>query len=357
MSNDNSRSKYPHRLGLSLMFAAIIFLFLLITTLLVGAIMLFRVRNGYISPNALLHTENIIFSMVVWSIVLGFLLSLIMAKISLHPVKKVINAMDALAHGDFRTRLSFSDPLSHLSTAKEIETGFNHMAGELEKTEMLRSDFVNNFSHEFKTPIVSIAGFADLLLEGNVTPEEEKEYLRVIAEESHRLADLATNVLNLTRVENQTILSDVTRFNLSEQLRNCLLLLENKWTDKDLIPEADFGEVFCSGNRELLQQVWVNLLDNAVKFADPGTVLRVTITEAPDQLMIAVANTGKEIPPEDTENLFRKFWQGDVSHASQGNGIGLSVVKAVTELHGGHVVVSSGSGKTVFTVVLPREHE
>lgn len=344
-----------HRFGLSFLFAAVIFVFLLLTILITGGIMLLRVRHGLFSPSGSTpNMEEMIFSMAVWSIALGAILSILLVKFSLKPVKQVINSMDSLAHGDFKTRLNFSEKLNRFPTAAEVSGSFNHMAEELEQTEMLRSDFVNNFSHEFKTPIVSIAGFADLLLEGNLSPEEQKEYLKVISEESHRLSDMATNVLNLTRVENQSILTDVTRFNLSEQIRNCLLLLEGKWSEKDLNPDADIGEVMYEGSRELLQQVWINLLDNAIKFADPGTDLRIAITETADDIMVAVTNTGPEIPAEDLERVFQKFWQGDASHASPGNGIGLSVVKAVAELHGGKAFASSGGRKTVFTIVLPR---
>lgn len=131
---------------------------------------------------------------------------------------------------------------------------------------MLRSDFINNFSHEFKTPIVSIAGFAKLLRRGNLTDEQKEEYLEVIEEESLRLSAMANNVLNLTRVENQTILTEVTRFNLSEQIRGAVLLLAEKWTPKNLYMDMQFGEHMICANEELLKQVWINLLDNAIKF-------------------------------------------------------------------------------------------
>lgn len=349
------RTARTHRLSLSFGVSAVIFAFLLVTVVVAGGIMLLRVRNGLFSPReSLPGTEALIFSMAVWSLVLGFILSIVLVRITMKPVRQVIRSMDSLAHGNFSTRLEFSETVSHLPTAADISDSFNHMAEELEQTEMLRSDFVNNFSHEFKTPIVSVAGFADLLLEGDLSPEEQREYLKVISEESHRLADMATNVLNLTRVENQSILTDVTRFNLSEQIRNCVLLLENKWSEKELAPDIDIGEIMYEGNRDLLQQVWLNLLDNAIKFADRGTDLRVTITETPSEIMVAVTDTGVEIPADSLDRIFRKFWQADPSHSAAGNGIGLSVVKAVTELHGGKVVASSAAHKTVFTVVLPK---
>ncbi len=340
-----------------ILFSAVTFLFIFITSLIAAGVLLYLVSHDLLTPGeARLRPEGVIFRMVVWSCALGTLLSVLFGRISLYPINRVIDAMNRLAHGDFKTRLVFPAGLDRHPTAVEVSDSFNHMAEELEKTEMLRSDFVNHFSHEFKTPIVSIAGFADLLLEdGRMTEEERQEYLRIISEESHRLSDMATNVLNLTKIENQTILTDVTVFNVSEQIRSCLLLLESKWTEKELSLDVDFGEYQYSGNRELLKQVWLNLIDNAVKFADQGGTLKIGITETPEDLIVSVSDTGTEIPRESVGFIFNKFYQADESHATQGNGIGLSIVKAIVELHGGKVIPSSGGGTTVFAVVLPKK--
>lgn len=349
------KRKHKPRLALTILFSAVIFLFIFITSMIVGGILLFMVKHNLLTPDETRpRPELIIFNMVIWSTALGVLLSVLVGLISLRPVNRVIDAMNSLAHGDFKTRLALSSRFRHHPTAIEVTESFNHMAEELDKTEMLRSDFVNNFSHEFKTPIVSIAGFSDLLLEEKLTEEERQEYIKIISEESHRLSDMATNVLNLTKIDNQTILTDVTRFNLSEQIRNCLLLLENKWTEKELSLNVDFGEYTCSGNREQLRQVWLNLIDNAVKFSDKGGTLQINITETPGNLIVSVSNTGSEIPKESLAYVFNKFYQADQSHTTQGNGIGLSIVKAIVDLHGGEVIPASGGGKTVFTVVLPK---
>ena len=150
--------------------------------------------------------------------------------------------MNRLAAGDFKARLQFGSILSSHPAFREISTSFNTMAEELENTELLRNDFINHFSHEFKTPIVSITGFAKLLAKGNLPEEQKALYLKSIEEESVRLAELATNVLNLTKVENQTILTEVSPFNLSEQVRAAVLLLENKWTEKNIDLQLDFDE-------------------------------------------------------------------------------------------------------------------
>ena len=220
---------------------------------------------------------------------------------------------------------------------------------------MLRGDFINNFSHEFKTPIVSIAGFAKLLRRGNLTEKQKEEYLEVIEEESLRLSAMANKVLNMTRVESQTILTDVTLFNLSEQIRGAVLLLVEKWTPKNLYMDMQFGEHMIYANEELLKQIWINLLDNAVKFSEPDGTVTVGIVEEGEYLRVYVSNHGKEIPKESIRHIFNKFYQADESHSAEGNGIGLAIVKKVCDLHGGTVSVNSENGTTTFTVVLPKQ--
>jgi signal transduction histidine kinase len=228
------------------------------------------------------------------------------------------------------------------------------MAQELDSTEMLRSDFINNFSHEFKTPIVSIVGFAKLLKRGNLTESQKKEYIDIIEEESLRLSAMATNVLNLTKFENQSILSNVTEFNLSEQLRNSILELEGKWTKKHIEFNIDFDEHRIMGNKDMLKQVWLNLIDNAVKFSPEYGTVEVSVADMDKTLSVSVLNYGVEIPIEQREKIFKKFYQADESHTSEGNGIGLAIVKNVTDLHGGTVMVDSENETTKFTVELPK---
>ena len=299
-------------------------------------------------------TPQLVLFLSVSSIVVGCGISITTMKIPLKPVKTLIVQMNRLASGDFKTRLQFSKLISIHPVFAEITESFNTMAQELEGTEMLRSDFINNFSHEFKTPIVSIAGFAQLLKKGNLTEEQKEEYINIIEAESRRLADMATNVLNLTKVENQIILTDVSSFNLSEQIRSCVLLLENKWTEKNIELNIDFKEYKINASEELLKQVWINLIDNAVKFTPVCGYVEIKINPEQDVLNVSVTNTGNDIPMEKQQKIFSKFYQADESHSSEGNGIGLAVVKRVVDLHKGEVKVSSIDGVTTFTVSLPR---
>lgn len=271
----------------------------------------------------------------------------------LKPIRELIEGMNHLARGEFQTRIKVGRLARHYPAVGEIANSFNQMAQQLESTEMLRGDFINNFSHEFKTPIVSIAGFAQLLKYGDLPDEQKKEYLSIIAEESKRLSYMATNVLDLTKVENQTILSDVTGYNLSEQIRSCILLLEDKWSRKDLELQLEFAEYAIRASKPLLQQVWINLLDNAVKFTPEGGTIRVQIDRQGDRLWVKVGNSGSQIPPDRMDKIFNKFYQADESHSTQGNGVGLAIVKQVVQLHGGRVWAENEDGAVVFTVELP----
>lgn len=351
---NRNRKERKHRMALTLLLSGVVFFVTLATLLLLGAVLYIAQRLellAYWEKNASLSSFFLL--VAAFSLLGGTLLAVFAGKIALKPVNKIINAMNRLASGDFQTRLSFEGPFGQYPTARELTDSFNAMAAELEGTELLRSDFINNFSHEFKTPIVSIAGFAGLLKQGNLSEEEQREYISIIENQSRRLADMATNVLNMTKVENKTILTDVIRFNLSEQLRCCVLLLEHKWEKKHQEINVDLAEYMICANRELLEQVWVNLIDNAVKFAPEYGTITISVALQEERLLVSVSNTGSSIPPEQQKEIFRKFYQADRSHSTEGNGIGLAIVKRVAELHGGTVRVDSNALETTFTVELP----
>ena len=346
------KEERKHRIALTLLLSAFVFVTILFAFLISAAILYVMVETDFIFKEQPSMWGILLFIGIV-STIIGAALTAVLSKITLGSVNNIINQMNRLASGDFKARLKIGKPISIHPTFVEITDSFNKMAEELENTEMLRSDFVNNFSHEFKTPIVSIAGFAKLLKKDNLTDEQRKEYLDIIEEESLRLSYMATNVLNLTKLENQAILTDVTQFNLSEQIRNCVLLLESKWEKKKLELYIDFDEYMISANEEMLKQVWINLIDNAIKFASDYGVIGIDIKQEKDKLMVSVSNSGSEIAPENIENIFKKFYQADKSRSAEGNGIGLAIVKRVAELHGGEVSVKSENLTTVFTVTLP----
>ena len=335
---------------LTIVFAFIVFIILVITMFIVGLIMLLLVRTQILAETSLEnfhHMPLIVFAIV--SIVIGTLVATLLSSIPLKPVHILIEGMDQLANGDFNSRIQ----LGNNQLSQRLEDSFNRMAEELSQTEMLRSDFINNFSHEFKTPIMSIRGFAKLLQKGHLPEEKQAEYLTIIIDEMTRLADLSTNALNLTKIENQTILTDLTTFNVSEQLRNSVLLLEQKWTKKQLTVLPEFDEYYIEANEELLKQVWINLLDNAIKFSPDNQTIRLTIQQTAETYQVTIYNVGPQIESENLKKLFNKYWQADASHSGSGSGIGLSIAKRVVDLHQGQISVDSQPEWTIFTVELP----
>ncbi len=284
------------------------------------------------------------------STVIGVLISFFVGKFVLSPVNDMLDGMEKLSNGEFETRLDFGDNKS----MKVLSDGFNSLANELEHTEILRSDFINNFSHEFKTPIVSIKGLVSLMKNGRVTKEKEREYLAIIEDETDRLSLMTTNILNLSKIENQKILVDKNSFNLSEQIRVCVLMLERRWQEKQLELHLDFEEHRIYGNEDLLKQVWLNLFDNAIKFSDHGGEVFAEISEDMGFITVSVSNTGKAIEDDEREKIFHKFYQSSKENSRSGSGIGLSIVKSITELHSGEISVVSEGGKNTFSVKLPK---
>lgn len=353
-----AHKKRKPRFALFLLVSIFVLCIIIVSLLLSGFAIFLLFKSGIYPIGTLLHRPSFFFLIIfLTSLVIGFFITALVSNVSLKPINRMIDRMNSLADGDFDARLDFGKPISSHSAFKEISDSFNTMATELQSTELLRNDFINNFSHEFKTPIVSIAGFAKLIRRGNLTEEQKNEYLKIIEEESLRLSSMATNVLNLTKVENQTILSNVTEFNLSEQIRSCVLLLEHKWTQKHIEMLVDFSEYEICANEEILKLVWINLLDNAVKFTPEYGTVGVEIEEKDGNIEVKIINSGSEIPNDKLGKIFSKFYQADESHTSCGNGIGLAVVKKATELHQGRVFANSTNGVTTFSVVLPKRQK
>lgn len=351
--------KGSSRFALTLLLATLVFLVFLFSLALVnGAIILLISTDiyqpelhGYSGISMFMITISVA-SLLVGSVFAGFIV-----RIPLKPINDMINGLNALASGDYGARLSTKRIFKKFPLFVRLTDSFNKLAEELQNTELLRSDFINNFSHEFKTPIVSIAGFAKLINKGNLTEEQKNEYLSVIEEESLRLSGLATNVLNMTKIENQSILANVSKYNLSEQLRICILMLEQKWSAKQLEFKLDFREHVIAADQELLAQVWLNLIDNAIKFSPSGEIVEINIKSDDDRIYVSVINVGETVPEDKRQRIFNKFYQVDASHGAEGNGIGLAVVKRVVELHGGSVYVDCENNMTMFTINLPKEQK
>jgi len=281
--------------------------------------------------------------------------SIVLNKNILKPLKELTAATNEIAAGNFNIKVdNVLNPFNQSSELGTLVDGFNNMAEELKSTEMFRNDFIHNFSHEFKTPIISIRGFARQLYQGNLTPEQEREFAKIIMDESEELANMSSNVLLLTKLENQGIVTDKTHFSLDEQLRNCLILFEEQWSAKKLNLDLDLEEITIYQNAEILAHVWKNIISNAIKFSKPGGFLNIKCKRTVDHIHISIEDTGTGMTEETMSQIFDKFYQGDTSHATPGNGLGLPLTKRIVEVMGGKIFVKSTYGKgSTFTVHLP----
>jgi signal transduction histidine kinase len=231
---------------------------------------------------------------------------------------------------------------------------FNEMAQELSSIETLRSDFISNISHEFKTPIVSIKGFAKRLKKGTLSEEQRNEYIDIIISESDRLTRLSSNVLLLSRLENTEKVMEKALYPLDEQIRRAILLLEPQLQKKRLEVDAKIESVQIFAGEEVLSHLWINLLGNAIKFSPDGGTVGISLTQNGSEAVVTVSDTGAGMDEEMQRHIFDKFYQGDTSRATEGNGLGLSLVKRILELENGRISVDSEPGKgTRFIVSLP----
>ncbi len=284
--------------------------------------------------------------------VIGTLLSVFITQWILKPLKEMIRATQKIAQGDFKVHIH--ETFDKRSDFGMLQRSFNHMASELDSMEMFHKDFINNFSHEFKTPIVSVQGYAHQLQVGGLTPEEEREYIAIIASESDRLAKMASNILLLSKLENQQIVTDKTEFSLDEQIRTCLVLLEKQWSEKDIELDIDLDPITYYFNQDMLSHVWINLLGNAIKFTPRLGKITCRLRQVENACQVTISDTGVGMTQQAIDHIFEKFYQGDTSHSGDGNGVGLTIVARVLELCGGHVLVDSKEGMgSTFTVTLP----
>lgn len=289
------------------------------------------------------------------SILIGALLSFIAANAFLKPLSELVKATKRVTNGDYTVRLEPDMWTRHtVKELKELIIDFNEMTEELQNTELFRNDFISSFSHEFKTPLVSIRGFARELYEGNLTEEQQKEFSKIILEETEYLSVLSQNTLLMTNLENCDIITNKTLFSLDEQLRNCMIMLEPQWAEKNIeIDMEALNEINYFWNEHFLSQVWYNLFGNAIKFTENGGLIKVSCAKIGAEIIVRVADSGCGIPEHALSHIFEKFYQADSSHSTKGNGLGLSVAKRIIDLCGGKISVTSEVGKgTEFVVRL-----
>ena len=268
------------------------------------------------------------------------------------PTKQIKDALQKIKAGDFSVRL---EPRGVSHYYSDIMEDINCMTRELSGVETLRTDFISNVSHEMKTQLAVMQNYGALLQEPEISDRERIEYAGAIVDGCKRLADLVTNILKLNRLENQQIYPQQNEYNLSEQLCECLLAFENIWERLGIEIETEIAEdVMIRADRELLSLVWNNLFSNAFKFTDPGGKVSVSLTGGDYYAVVRVKDNGCGMSPETGAHIFEKFYQGDTSHSTAGNGLGLALVKRIIDITDGEISVSSTLGiGSEFTVRLP----
>ena len=273
------------------------------------------------------------------------------------PLREMAKAASAFGHGDFRARVAVRS--GSPEEVQELALAFNNMASSLEKSEYQRKEFVANVSHELKTPMTTIGGYVDGILDGTIPPERQQHYMQIVSNETKRLSRLVRSMLDISKLQASGGIPEEqkTRFDITERVGQTLLTFEQKITDKGLLVHIDLPEhpVYTIANADYITQVLYNLLDNAVKFCPTGGTLGLQIREGSNKLYVTVSNDGETIPPEELSLLFDRFHKLDKSRSENrdGWGLGLYIVKTIVCAHGEDISVSSVSGKTEFTFTLP----
>lgn len=343
-------NKNPHsRLWLrfaGLVFATVLIVFVCITLLWVA---LFNLNVIPVAPQ---DRRIPLLLLSLGSLLLGTVIAVYVGKLIVRPVQNMGNAFNELSKGNFDVRVPENEKITEI---RHMAQSFNAMAYDLSHIETLRNDFVANVSHEFKTPIAAIEGYATLLQNPTLSKEKHDRYVEKILDNSRRLSNLSGNILLLSKLENRETLPDKTEFRLDEQIRRCILMLEAKWSEKNIEFDMELPKTVYCGSESLLEQVWLNIIDNAVKHSPQGGVITIILSENDGAVSISVADSGEGMTEEVKKHIFEKFYQADTSRKSEGNGLGLALVKRITDLCRGTVTVTSAPNcGTEFTVCLPQ---
>lgn len=299
------------------------------------------------STIALFGFGNLLFTCIISTC----LIYLVKGRVYSNKIKKFCNVANKVAGGDFNVRMpmDFKKPKSDMDY---LAVNFNKMLVEISSLENMRNDFVADVSHEIKTPLSVVQGYADLLQNKDLSDEKRAEYTYRLSQAIDSLTNLVTNILKLNKIENQGIIQK-ERFSLDEQLRYCILSFEDKIDEKKLTLDVDLEEVLVASDKSLMEIVWNNLLSNAIKYTQCGGAISVNLKKENRGIVVSVSDNGCGMTAEIMEHCFEKFYQGDSSHSQEGNGLGLALVKQVVNLLDGEIKVESVLGKgTKFTVII-----
>lgn len=346
MSRDKCHSK------LWLYFAGVVFGVVAAVLVLIIIVWFLMFKLGYIDTDPFGRRFPVLL-VLFGSLLIGGAVAVFVGKLIIRPIQNISEAFNELSRGNFDIRVPTDEKVEEI---REMAVRFNAMVYDLSHIETLRNDFVVSVSHEFKTPLAAVSGYATLLQTPNLSAQQHDRYVEVILENTKRLSALSSNILTLSKLENQETLPQKTEFRLDEQLRRQVLLLEEKWSGKGIEFDIELPKTVYYGCEGLLSQVWSNLIENAIKASYQDGVIRISIQEDERSVSVSVADYGAGMSQEVQKHIFDKFYQGDSSRKAEGNGLGLSLVRRIVDLCGGRIDVESSPGNGAdFCVTLPKE--
>lgn len=322
-------------------------IFVLVSSILSFCIVEWGINNYHFSWDLFFRALGLIIPMVLFITIINTILGRWMAK-------QATDLADGLAKaigGDYHIKL---DP-SRSSIFAIAYDNFNKLGEELRKANTLQDEFVNNYSHEFKTPITSIKGFAELLLDEDIDEETKRKYLNIIVNESEKLTNLANSSILLTKLNSQDIIPNKKKYSLDEQIRRCVIVLEPEYTKKKIDLSCDLEEVTYLGNEEIMGHLWINLINNAIKYTPNGGKISISLSVTSKTIIFSIADSGIGISKEEIKNIFNKFYQVDKSKTTSGLGLGLTIVNRIVQLVKGKIEAESIINKgSIFTVTIPK---
>lgn len=357
MKNKKEKKRISLYVYLTLSFLAILIAVLLINFIYFGFINHAFLAEKGISKEAINRekVKNIISSFkiaTIYSLGIGVSLILVMASHIINPLRKITEATKKVATGNLKVKVD----VDRKDEIGELAQNFNIMVDELNSIEYLRKDFISNISHELKTPIASIQGFAKLLSDDNLSKEEKEEYINIILEETQRLSNLSSNMLKLSKLEKQEIVTNKTEYRLDNQIRKAIIMLDEKINSKKIKISLDSSEVSIYEDEDLIMEIWINLINNAIKYSNEKGEIKIKVIEEENDVKVSIKDEGIGIPKDKQERIFEKFYQVENSRAGEGSGLGLAIVKRIVDLIKGKIEVESKEKQgTKIIVSIPKE--
>ncbi len=350
MNKNNRKLSLKLRLKLTYIF----FNVLLISGILTAVIFYFLTFFKIIIYPGKIGPFGYIVAMLITSLIIGTFFGYFLSERYFRPLKQLSNASKKIASGDFSVSIEELEYKDDDTELNDLIKNFNIMAKQLSKIETLRSDFIANVSHEFKTPLATIQGYVTLLEDDKLTKEERSNYLNIIFDATKKLTNLTSNILKISKLENQEVEICKKEYNVSEQLREVIILLQASWEKKNIEFNLDLPDCMVISDEELLQQVWMNVISNAIKFSNLDGRIDVSLVSRSNYISVVIKDYGSGMDEETLSHVFEKFYQGDKSHSRDGNGLGLSLVKRIVTICHGEIKLDSKLNEgTTVTINLP----